>query len=265
MALPIMNKIISLKERLARGDTARVMVLGALASPKLIEIVGLHAGLHGVWIDQEHSAIPHHELELMMMACRASGLDAFARVPPTDYGTIMRPMEAGAGGVMVAQIRTVDQVKEVLAWAKYPPRGVRGLFMNNYEAGYGTGEVKEHVARSNRDRWLCIQIETPEAVDCAEEIAALEGVDHLFVGTADLACTLGVPGEMLHEKCVAALANVSRAAGRAGKTWGALVRSPEHAAQCRAMGCSLFSLMGDLDIIHRGMKAVRAAYGDYFD
>jgi 2-dehydro-3-deoxyglucarate aldolase/4-hydroxy-2-oxoheptanedioate aldolase len=259
------DMITSIKERLARGETVRVMVLGALASPKLIEIAGLHAGLHGVWIDQEHSAIPHHELELMIMACRASGLDAFARVPPTDYGTIMRPMEAGAGGIMVAQIRTVDQVRQVLEWAKYPPQGVRGLFMNNYEAGYGTANVKAHVVKSNRDRWLCIQVETPEAVECAGEIAALDGVDHLFVGTADLACTLGVPGEMLHEKCVAALAKVAEAVQRAGKTWGALVRSPEHADQCRKLGCTLFSLMGDLDVVHRGIKAVRTVYGDYFE
>ena len=257
--------ILPIKERLARGETLRVMVLGALASPKLIELVGLHAGLDGVWIDQEHSAIPHHDLELMMMACRAAGLDAFARVPPTDYGTIMRPMEAGASGIMVAQIRTIDQVKQVLEWAKYPPLGARGLFMNNYEARYGTADVKEHIAESNRDRWICIQIETPEAVECADEIAAMDGVDHLFVGTADLACTLGVPGEMLHAKCVEALTKVSAAASRAGKTWGALVRSTEHAAQCRKLGCALFSLMADLDVVHRGIKAARAAYGDFFD
>ena len=164
----------TIKERLAAGEEVRVMVFGALASPKLAEVAGLAGGLHGIWIDQEHSAVPHHTLELLLMACRAAGLDAFVRVPPTDYGTIMRPMETGASGIMVAQIRTVEQVKQVLDWAKYPPLGVRGLFMNNYEAGYGTANVKEHVAKANRDRWICIQIETPEAVQCADRIAALE-------------------------------------------------------------------------------------------
>ncbi|HSH15427.1 MAG TPA: hypothetical protein VLD18_05295, partial [Verrucomicrobiae bacterium] len=98
----------TIKERLARGEEVRVMVMGGLASPKLAEVVGVMGGFHGLWVDQEHSAVPHQQLELIMMACRAAGLDAFARVAPTDYGAVMRPMEAGAGGVMVAQIRTVE-------------------------------------------------------------------------------------------------------------------------------------------------------------
>jgi 2-keto-3-deoxy-L-rhamnonate aldolase RhmA len=225
----------------------------------------MSAGVHGVWIDQEHSAVPHQDLELMLMACRASGLDAFARVAPTDYGAVMRPMEAGASGVMVAQIRTVDQVRQVLDWAKYPPMGVRGLFMSNYEAGYGTANVKEHMARANRDRWLCIQIETPEAVECAGAIIAMDGVDHLFVGPADLASTLGVPGEPLHPRCVDALEKVSKACRDAGKTWGVLSRSPEHALKCRVWGSRLFSLMADMDEVQRGFQSLRATFADFFE
>jgi 2-keto-3-deoxy-L-rhamnonate aldolase RhmA len=256
--------ITSIKERLSKGEEVRVMVLGALASPKLIEVVGVAGGFHGVWIDQEHSAVPHQQLELMMMACRSAGLDAFARVPPTDYGAIMRPMETGASGIMVAQIRTVEQVRQMVAWAKYPPLGIRGLFQNNHEARYGTLSAKEHIERANRDRWLCIQIETPESVDCVEDIVRVEGVDSLFVGSADLACTLGVPGEPMHPKCVAALEKVSAAVRAAGKNWGVLARTAEHAAKCRELGCQLFSLAGDVDVFHRGMQATRKLYPDFF-
>jgi 2-keto-3-deoxy-L-rhamnonate aldolase RhmA len=91
--------------------------------------------------------------------------------------------------------------------------GVRGLFQSNYEAGYTTRNVPELIEEANRNRWLVIQIETPEAVECAHEIAAVEHVDWLFVGPADLACTLGVPGELLHPKCIAALGRVAAAAG----------------------------------------------------
>jgi 2-keto-3-deoxy-L-rhamnonate aldolase RhmA len=105
-----------------------------LSSPKLVEVAGILGNLHGLWIDQEHSAIPHAQLELMLMACRAVGLDAFARVPPTDYATIMRPMEAGCSGVMIAQLRTLDEVRETVSWTKYPPFGVRGMFAGTIEA-----------------------------------------------------------------------------------------------------------------------------------
>ncbi len=242
----------------------RDMALGPLAHPKLIEVVGMTGDLHGVWIDQEHMAISHQQLEVLMLACRAAGLDAFARVPPLDYTTIMRPMEAGAGGVMVAQIRSVDQVREIVAWAKYPPVGLRGMYLGNYEAGYGTMAPSDLADEANTKRWLAIQIETVEAVEGVDEIAAVDGVDTLFVGPGDLAVALGVPGEALHAKCIAALESVSAAAKSAGKSWGILTRSPEHAAKCRELGCQLFSLVGDMEIIHRGLQSTKQLYSDFF-
>lgn len=254
----------TIKQRLAEGQLVRVISLGTLASPKLIEIAGVVGGFEGVWIDQEHSAIPHQQLEILILACRAAGLSSFVRVAPTDYPTVMRPMEAGAEGIMAAQIRTVAQVQQIVEWAKYPPLGTRGLYLANYEAGYGTADPQKHIESSNRDRWLCIQIETPEAVACAEQIAKVEGVDCLFVGPGDLACTLGVPGQVMHPKCIAALERVSAGAKAAGKPWAALTRSPEHAAKCRELGCRLFSLVADLDLIHRGFQSAKKAYADFF-
>lgn len=254
----------TIKQRLDEGKLTRVMFTGALASPKLVEIAGRIGDLHGVFFDQEHAAIPHHELEILLTACRAAGLDAFARVAPTDYTAIMRPLETGASGVMVAQIRDLREVRQVVQWAKYPPAGVRGLFLGNHEAGYGTRDAAEHIEEANRDRWLAIQIETAEAVDRVDEIAAVDGVDLLFVGPGDLACTLGVPGQPMHPKCIDALERVAAAVKARGKTWGVLPRSPEHAARCRDLGCLLFSIVGDLDLVHRGFEATRDLYAEFF-
>ena len=247
----------SIPDLLAAGKTVRVMSLGAIAQPKLVEIAAAHQIVQGVWIDQEHAAVSHQQLELLLLACRASGLDAFARVPPVDYATIMRPMEAGCCGVMAAQIRTLEQVQQVVAWSRYPPLGVRGLFMGNAECHYGKADASAHVAAANRGRWLAIQIETAEAVELVEQIAATDGVDHLFVGPGDLACTLGVPGEVMHPRCLAALEQVAAAAKRHGKTWGTLSRSVDHVRVCHDLGCQLFSVYGDLDVIHRGMDGIR--------
>lgn len=252
--------IKTLKQRLAEGQSVNVMSIGPLASPKLIEIVSLYDKLHGVWIDQEHIAISHERLELLALACRAVGLDAFARVAPTDYATVMRPMETGANGVMAAQIRSVEQVHQVVQWAKYPPMGVRGLFLGNYESGYATSDPSQHVKAANRDRWLVIQIETAEAVEAADQIAAVDGVDCLFVGPGDLACTLGVPGQAMHPKCLAALEKIAAAAEAAGKPWGALSKTADHVARCRDLGCRLFSIFGDVDLVHRGFQATMDAF-----
>lgn len=254
----------TLKQRLADGQTARVMMLGALASPKMVELAALGANVHGVWIDQEHVAIPHPQLEVLLMACRSVGFDAFVRVPPLDYVTIMRPMEAGASGVMVAQISTVDQVKQVVRWAKYPPIGERGLFRSNYESRYGTTDIAEHIERANRDRWLVIQIETRSALECVEQIAAVEGVDCIFVGPGDLAANLGVPGQVMHAKCGDALKRVADAANAADIPWGNLCTSPEHAAQCLDLGCRLFSVITDAMAVSLGFKAIQSKMSNVF-
>ena len=252
-------------DRLRAGQLVRVMHFTGLSSPKLVEVAGILGNLHGLWIDQEHSAVPHAQLELMLMACRAVGLDAFARVAPTDYATVMRPMEAGCSGVMIAQLRTLEEVRETVAWTKYPPRGVRGMFGGTFEARYGAVPMRKHAEDANRDHWVAIQIETAEAVDDIERLAAVEGVDHLFVGPADLSVNLGVPGEFLHPKCIAALERVSSATKQAGKSWGILSQDPEHVRVCRGLGCQLFSIFGDVSCFREGLKALEEKFKDIMD
>jgi 4-hydroxy-2-oxoheptanedioate aldolase len=252
-------------QRLRDGQLVRVMLFSGLASPKLIEIAGIVGNFHGLWIDQEHSAVPHSQLELMLMASRAVGLDAFARVPPTDYATVMRPMEAGCSGVMIAQVRTLAEVEQAVQWAKYPPQGIRGLFSSTVESRYGKVDMGTHITNANRDRWLSIQIETTEAVEIADEIAATEGVDWLFVGPADLSVALGVPGQFLHPKCIAALERVSAACKRAGKHWGVLSKDAEHARTCRELGCQLFSIFGDIECFRAGLKALEERFADIME
>ena len=256
--------IKSIKQRLEDNETVRVFFIGPLAHPKLIEMVGLAGGYHGVWIDQEHSAIPHQQTETLVLASRAAGLDAFVRLAPTDYATVMRPLETGAGGVMAAQIRTVEQVQQIVEWSFYPPTGNRGLYSGNYEARYGAADPKSQIEAANRNRWLAIQIETLEAVDQVEKIAAVDGVDCLFVGPGDLSAVLGVPGQVTHPKSIAALEKIGAAAQAAAKPWGILARSAEHATTCRELGCRLFSLSGDVDFFNRGIRAVKQAYQDLF-
>src|SRR6478736_533414 len=158
-----MSSII--KERLAAGKIVRTMHIVGFATPRIIEMLGLLGDFHGYWFDQEHSAIPHAELEMMLIACRASRKDAFARVPPTDYATVMRPLEVGCSGVMIAQVRTLAEVEQAVAWAKYPPVGQRGMFGGNAETRYGQVDIATQVATANRDRWVSIQIETVESVE----------------------------------------------------------------------------------------------------
>lgn len=259
------NVLETIKERLAEGKMVRIVGVGALAHPKFIEVAACHGGFHGVWIDQEHAGLTHPQIEHLCLACRASSLDSFVRLAPTDYAAVMRPMEAGAGGIMAAQVHSADQVRQVVQWAKFAPQGKRGLNVSNYEGGWALRDPAAFVEEANKERWLAVQIETTGALEQLLEIAGIEGVDHLFVGPADLSLSLGVPGQYLHSKCVAALEQVAAAARDAGITWGILPRGSEHAAKCAELGCSLFAFAVDLGVVHLGFKATREMYGDYFD
>jgi 4-hydroxy-2-oxoheptanedioate aldolase len=242
--------IKTLKQKMAEGLEVSVMAISAFPSPKIIEVAGKFGDLDGVWIDQEHSGLPN--------------LDAFARVAPTDYATVMRPMEGGASGIMMAQVRSVAEVEQSVRWMKYHPVGERGMFLGNFEAEFGTKSAPEHVADSNRDRWTLIQIETAEAVECVEGIAAVEGVDCLFVGPSDLSNNLGKPGNPMDPHVLGAIERIAAAAKANGKPWGVLSKTEEFALKCREMGCQLFSIAGDLDYINRGIAATKSAFPNFF-
>jgi 2-keto-3-deoxy-L-rhamnonate aldolase RhmA len=255
----------SIIERLRSGKIVRTMHYTGFVKPRAIEMLGMLGNFHGIWFDQEHTAVAHAELENLTIACRAAGLDAFSRVPPIDYCTVMRPMETGCSGVMIAQVRTLDEVKQCVEWTKYPPVGRRGFFGANFECGYGRIDMATHVTSANRNRWLAIQIETAESVEIVDKILALDGVDWLFVGPADLSISLGVPGEFLHPKCIEALKRVGSAAEKAGKHWGILSRDPEHARRCRDMGCQLFSIFGEVDCLRVGLRSLEEKFPDLMD
>ena len=253
-----------IKKRLDSGQIVRLIAVSQFASPKFVEIAGIAADVHGIWVDQEHGAVPHAQLELLLIACRAAGLDAFSRVTPTDYATIMRPMEVGCSGVMAAQIRTLDEVRQVVNCSKYPPLGIRGLFTGCAESRFGQVPVAEHIERANKENWLAIQIETAEAVEIVDQIAAADGVDWLFVGPSDLSCNLGVPGQTSHPIFVEALKRVSAAVEKAGKHWGTLARDMQYAQICYDLGCRLFSVGGELDLVLRGLQATKEMFPTLF-
>src|SRR5882724_5439585 len=103
-----------LKEKLARGELVRVFCVGQLCHPKVLEIVGWHGGFDGVWLDNEHAGLSIQQIEYASRAARGVGLDTFVRLAATDYASVMRCLEAGAGVIMAAQVRSAKQVQEIV-------------------------------------------------------------------------------------------------------------------------------------------------------
>ena len=152
-------------------------------------------------------------------------------------------MEAGCSGVMIAQVRTLAEVEQAVAMGQVSAAAYVAFSAAITRTHFGSIDMATHVAAANRDRWVAIQIETPEAVEIVDQIAAMDGVDWLFVGPADLSVTLGVPGDFLHPKCIDALKRVDAAVKKAGKSWGILSRdrNTPAAAASWAASCSASS------------------------
>lgn len=238
-------------------DVLPLFALSRIAHPVVIEMFGLADGYRGFWFDQEHASFSTREIATLSIAARANEMDTIVRMPPTGYWQVTQALEAGAGGVMAAQIYTLDQAQEFVSWAKFPPDGNRGLNSSGFDADYSHKPLSEFVREANDLGLVAIQIETLPALECVSDLAELEGVDFLFVGPADLSLALGVPGQFEHEKLWEAIECVARACERRGVTWGAVVPNPEFARRAVDLGCRLPTVGNDVIALRNGIAALQ--------
>lgn len=257
-----MGKLI--KERLAQGKVVRVFGVGQLCHPKIVEIIGMEGGYDAVWLDQEHAGLTMAQIEDGCRAARGVALDSFVRLAPTDYATVMRPLEAGAGGVMAAQVRSARQAADVVQWAKFLPAGLRGVNGTGVDGRYGTTPVAEYFARGNAETFIAIQIEHADAVSEVEQIAALPEVDVLFIGPADLGQSMGLAGDWNHPRIWEAIERVAKAARQAKIHWAILPPNPAYAKRCVDLGCRMLSIGLDTWAVQRGLRSFRQDFGAWF-
>ena len=165
---------------------------------------------------------------------------------------------------MAAQVRNGTQTEEIVRWAKFHPRGIRGINNTGVDGRYGMTPLAEYLRETNARTFIAIQIENVEALEDVDRIAAVKDVDVLFVGPADLSQSMGIPAEWEHPRLWQALERVARAAKNHGIHWAILPLSPAHARRCVDMGCRMLSLGLDVWMVQRGLAAFQSEYAEYF-
>jgi 2-keto-3-deoxy-L-rhamnonate aldolase RhmA len=249
-----------LKELLAQNKLVRVFAVGQLCDPKIIEILGLEGGYDAVWLDNEHAGLSIAQIENAARAGRAVGLETFVRLAATDYATVMRQLEAGAGGIMAAQVRSAREVENIVRWAKFYPQGLRGYNGTGVDGRYGALSPKEYVAKANAETFIAIQIEHVDALNEVEKIAAIPQVDILFVGPADLAQSMGILGDWNNPMLWQGIERVAKAVRAAGIHWAILPLHAEFARRCVDLGCKMLSLGLDTWAVQRGIRAFKKEF-----
>jgi 4-hydroxy-2-oxoheptanedioate aldolase len=252
------------RDLLAADKLVRVFALGRLTHPVTIDMFGLAGGFHGFWLDQEHCGLSYQEVQLAAACARANSFDCFVRMAPTDYALVTQNLEAGAGGVMAAQIKSAAHAEQFVTWAKFAPRGLRGLNTSGRDADYTHKSQQQFATDANRDQFLAIQIETLGALDEADAIAANDAVDLLFVGPSDLSQAMGILGQFSHPRMLEALDRVAAACRRHGKHWGTVAPNPEYTRCCYDKGCRMLSVGADVLALKQGIEAARTTYKDLF-
>jgi 2-dehydro-3-deoxyglucarate aldolase/4-hydroxy-2-oxoheptanedioate aldolase len=242
----------------------RVYCTGRLIHPVSIEMFGLAGGYDGFWIDMEHAGVSIEQTMMAALAARASGMGCFVRMPMTGYALVTQALESGVDGVMAAQVRTAAEAEQFVRWAKFAPRGERGMNSQGSDAHFTGKPLAEFARDANESHLVAIQIETASAADEARAIAAIDGVDLLFVGPTDLAQALGVVAQLDHPLVWSAIERVAEAARAAGKHWGIVPFGPAAAARCVELGCRMLSFGSDVLALRLGIQALKATYAERF-
>ena len=245
-----------LRSRILAGDVL-FGTFAALGSPLAAEICG-RAGFDWVIIDLEHGAAHESELLTSLYAVGSTPAAALVRPRSADRLRVGRVLDLGAHGLMIPRVDLPAQAAEALSFMRYPPDGTRGLALST--RGAGLGELGHADVRAINQRIVgIIQIESPSAVEHAAEIAAIDGVDVLFVGPADLSHSMGIPGQFDDARFVAALKRVVAAADGAGKAAGILLFNMATLARHLELGFRFIGLGSDGSFVADGARTVLAA------
>ena len=241
-------------EKLRAGDFVRTAIVTRVTEPWLAEFIG-RAGYDLIWLDMEHRDFDYGVVAPMALACRATGIDLMVRILKTGYSSPMRVLEAGANGIMVPHCRSAAEARQWVEWTRFHPLGARGYDGAGPDADFALVEPTTYMKHANQQTFLVLQIEDRDALEHVDQIVAVEGVDALFVGPADLTISFGVPFQFTHPDVQKAIDRIANAAAKAGKWWGMPTGTAEATQQALSRGARIVTGGNDHMILVRGYEA----------
>lgn len=241
-----MRALILSRDQVAHGTFIKT------DSPQIVELLGATA-LDFAVLDAEHAPFDRGTMDRMLLAGRASGLPLLVRVPDTGAAGIQNALDLGAAGIVVPRVDSAVQAREVVARAKFRG-GQRGFSISPRSSGYGSLSRSEALARGDATRVVC-QIESLQALDDVQAIAAVAGVDAVFIGRADLALSMGVANPRAPE-VEQAVQRIIDAACRAGCVCGMHVADCDEAGRLASLGVSWFIIGSDQSLLLQAARGI---------
>ena len=238
-----------------RNCIERKLLIGTFAAiphPVAIEVTAA-SGVDFLCIDWEHSQISRERIEDLIRAADVHRVPAMVRVPGHAAEDIAAVLDAGAAGVLVPRISTAEQARAAVKATRYPPLGARGVGPGR-AAAYGY-RIPDYLAKANSELVLAIQVETAEGLANIADIAAVDGVDLIFIGPGDLSVSIDAMGPAGKDKLDAAIQSIAQTALSAGRAVGIFRPSPDDVGMWSTAGISFFLLASDTMFLGAGLAA----------
>jgi len=245
--------INAIKQDVMAGHPVAGAFVFEFFSPGMSAILA-NAGCRYVFYDMEHSGLGYETLKWLFASTRGLPIEPMVRVPRGEYTWLARALDLGATGVMIPMVESADQARAIVEACRYPPIGRRGAAFGFAQCDYQGGDVAAKI-RAYHERTLVVaQIETERGLDQVEQIAAVDGIDVLWVGHFDLSNFMGIPAQFSDPRFDAAMRRVAQVAKAHGKVAGFMATDPAWVARVKEMGYSMIAAGTDTGIMEAGMK-----------
>ncbi len=250
-----------LRQRAIAGEQVLGSMVFEFFTPGIAQVMKL-AGCEYLIYDMEHAGFSIESLKTQVAHCRGLGIAPMVRVPRGEYHFLARALDVGAQGVMVPMVDSVEQARAIAEATHYPPKGRRGAAFgfphDDYEPGDPAAKMKSADARN----FVIAQIETERGLDCVEEIAAVDGIDCLWLGHFDLTNFLGIPGQFDNPQYVAAVKRIVAAGRKHKKALGFMAADATWAKQYKRYGFNVIATGTDHGILMAGVRNILSSIAD---
>lgn len=239
--------------KIRSGQVARVCSLG---NPIMFyPAVAAHFGFDGIWLDAEHRTWEPREADAMLAQHHAADIDCLYRPPTKEKNALYRLLEDGASGLMIPHVSTPEEARALVQAVKFPPMGDRGFCGGGRDADYWIGKPADYTEQANRETFLMVQIETPQALENVEAIAAVPGVDLLFLGPGDISLRLGCTPAVSDPVMIEVQKKLNAACVKHGKAWGRPVGTLADVRALIALGARLVAYGSEFGAVHSHLAA----------
>jgi len=244
----------SMREMLATRDVKVGTFVAEFATPGIGYILKA-AGCDFVGFDMEHSGLEFETMRALLRFAEAAGLATMVRPPSKQYHDIARTLDIGAEALMAQMVSTAEEAREIVAFMKYPPKGKRGVTVEHYYDRFAAGPLGPKLGAANQATALFALIETGQGVANADAIAAVDGVDCLWLGHVDLSVDLGIAGAYDDPRMMEAVTRVAAASRKHGKSFAWGVDTIGKLEDMRRLGADFINYGGDVSLLREALAA----------